>query len=45
MKFTQNYAADFETTVDDGQTYTEVWAAGLVSLDAPNMWQSVEFYS
>lgn len=45
MKFTQNYAADFETTVYDGQTYTEVWAAGLVSLDAPNMWQSVEFYS
>lgn len=27
------YGADFETTVYDGQEFTEVWLAGLVSLD------------
>lgn len=29
----KTYAADFETTVYEGQTHTEVWASALVALD------------
>lgn len=44
MKFDHTYAADFETSVYSGQEATEVWSAGLVDLEAPNMASSVEFY-
>ena len=32
MKQKRLFAADFETTVYQGQTFTEVWAAALVEL-------------
>lgn len=31
------YSADFETTVFEGQEYTEVWASALVKLDSDNV--------
>ena len=31
------YAADFETTVYYGQTYTEVWAAACVELESEDV--------
>lgn len=38
------YVADFETTVYEGQKDTEVWAAALVDLDAPDETESVDIY-
>ena len=32
IKKFRNFVGDFETTVYKGQTYTEVWASGLVEL-------------
>lgn len=32
----REYVADFETTVYEGQTNTEVWAAAAVALDDPD---------
>ena len=32
----KNYVADFETTVFDGQEFTEVWAAGLCEIGTEN---------
>lgn len=31
------YVADFETTVYEGQTHTEVWAASMVEIDTENV--------
>ena len=33
-KVVKKYAADFETTVFDGQEYTEVWSAAIVEIGA-----------
>ena len=33
----REFSADFETTVYDGQTYTEVWAAAIVELGTENV--------
>ena len=30
------FIGDFETTVYDGQTDTQVWAAPLINIEAPN---------
>lgn len=38
------YVGDFETTVYEGQTDTQVWAAALVSLDAPDEVSSVKIF-
>lgn len=38
------FVADFETTVYEGQTSTEVWAAALVNLYDPDEYESVEIY-
>lgn len=32
VRFTDTYVGDFETTVFDGQTFTEVWASALVKM-------------
>jgi len=37
----KEYMADFESTVYEGQTETEVWAAALVALDAADEFDSV----
>lgn len=39
------YVADFESTVYEGQESTEVWAAALVALDAPDEQSSVKITS
>ena len=33
--FERVYMADLETTVYDGQTFTEAWASALIDMDAP----------
>jgi len=38
------FSADFETTVYEGQTDTQVWAAAIVDLDAPDEPESVTIY-
>lgn len=38
------YAADFETTVFEGQTTTEVWAAALIDLAAEDEYKNVMIY-
>lgn len=32
----QRYIADFETTIYEGQTHTEVWASAIVNMSAPD---------
>lgn len=39
------YVADFETTVYEGQKRTDVWAAALVKIDAPDEPESVEIFN
>ncbi len=39
------YIADFETTVYEGQTRTDVWAAAIVKMDDPDEPESVEIYN
>ena len=41
MNFTDTYFADFETSVYEGQTYTEVWSAAMVPASAPDEESSV----
>ena len=39
------YIADFETTVYEGQTETEVWAAAIVPITAPDEPESVKIFN
>lgn len=41
----KQYSCDFETTVFKGQTETEVWAAAMVDLEAPDEESSVDVYN
>ena len=36
-RIVKTYACDFETTVYDGQDYTEVWSAGVAELYTDNV--------
>lgn len=42
---TLQYSCDFETTVYEGQEQTEVWAAAMVNLEAPDDLDSVKIFS
>lgn len=46
VKKKNTYMADFETTVYDGQEYTEVWAAAIVPLGSENVkiFHSIEVF-
>ena len=35
--FSETFIGDFETTVFEGQEYTEVWASGLVKMHTENV--------
>ena len=39
------FVADFETTVYEGQTDTQVWAAAIIELDAPNDPKHVKIFN
>ena len=46
MKEKRIFVADFETTVYEGQTYTEVWASAIVELNTTDVYidNSIEFF-
>ena len=44
MEYTKTFACDFETSVYEGQTDTEVWAAAAVDITSPNTTESVRFF-
>lgn len=45
MSTFKQYSCDFETTVYEGQTSTDVWAAAMVDLEAPDEEEYVDIYS
>lgn len=45
MSAFKQYSCDFETTVYEGQTSTDVWAAAMVDLEAPDEEEYVDIYS